>query len=75
MFTKLRWVIADDKRIPNFAILFVKTIREMLNNPPTSIRELMALPEFTRNRSNIRGYEGIVLEILKEYIETIDRLN
>ena len=67
MLTKLRWVIADDKRIPVFAVLFRKTLESMLSNPPRTLEELISLPEFRRNRSNIGGYENIVLEILKEY--------
>ena len=73
MFTKLRWIIADDKRIPNFAVLFADTIKAMLNDPPTTVEQLLSLPEFRRNRTNIRGYENIVLEILKEYREVIGK--
>jgi phosphatidylserine/phosphatidylglycerophosphate/cardiolipin synthase-like enzyme len=72
MFVKLRWVIADDKRVPNFAVLFNDTIESILNNPPTNVEQLLSLPEFRRNRTNIRGYEDIVLQILKEYREAID---
>jgi hypothetical protein len=71
MFTKLRWIIADDKRIPNFAVLFVETIKAMLNNPPTTTGQLLSLPEFRRNKTNIRGYENIILKILKEYREDL----
>jgi hypothetical protein len=67
MFTKLRWVIADDKRIPIMAIFHNRTIETMLNEPPTTIEQLLSLPEFRKNRTNIRGYENIVLNILKEY--------
>lgn len=67
VFVKLRWVIADDKRIPNFAVLFNVTIEAILNNPPTTIEQLLTVPEFKRNRTNIRGYEEIVLSLLKEY--------
>ena len=73
MFTKLRWIIADDKRIPNFAVLFADTIKAMLNDPPTNVEQLLSLPEFRRNRTNIRSYENIVLEILKEYREVIGK--
>ena len=69
MFTKLRWVIADDKRIPYFAVLYNKTIRSLINNPPKNIEDLLLLPEFIRIRSNIEGYEKIILDILKEYTE------
>jgi len=71
MFNKLRWVIADDKRIPYFAVLYNKTIRSLINNPPKNIEDLLLLPEFIRSRSNIRGYEKIILDILKEYTEKI----
>jgi len=71
MFSKLRWVIADDKRIPYFAVLYNKTIRSLINNPPKNIEDLLLLPEFIRSRSNIRGYEKIILDILKEYTEII----
>ncbi len=67
MLKKLRWVIADDKRIPNFAVLFNDTIENLLNDPPKTVEQLLSLPEFMRNRTNIRGYEDIVLKILKEY--------
>lgn len=73
MFTKLRWIIAVDKRIPRFAVLFNDTIEAMLNNPPTTVEQLLSLPEFARNRTNIRGYENIVLKILKKYRGVIDR--
>lgn len=67
MFRKLRWIIADDKRIPIMAILHNRTIEAMLNDPPTNVEQFLSLPEFRRNRTNIRGYENIALEILKEY--------
>lgn len=67
MLKKLRWAIADDKRIPIMAIFYNETIEVMLNDPPTVIEQLLLLPEFRRNRTNIRGYENIVLNILKEY--------
>jgi hypothetical protein len=73
MLRKLRWVIADDKRIPIMAILHNDTIEAMLNNPPITVEQLLALPEFRRNRTNIRGYENIVLKILKEYREVIGK--
>jgi superfamily I DNA and/or RNA helicase len=72
MFTKLRWVIADDKRIPIMAILHNKTIETMLNDPPKTFKQLLLLPEFRRNRTNIRGYEDIVLQILKEYRDILE---
>lgn len=73
MLKKLRWPIADDKRIPIMAILYNRTIEAMLDNPPATIEQLLSLPEFKRNRTNIRGYENIVVSILKEYKETIDK--
>jgi len=73
IFTKLRWIIADDKRIPNFAVLFAETIKAMLNDLPTNVDQVLSLPEFRRNRTNIRGYENIVLEILKEYRKVIGK--
>jgi hypothetical protein len=69
MLKKLRWVIADDKRIPIMAILHNITIEAMLSGPPTTVDELLTLREFRRNRTNIRGYESVVLKILKEYRE------
>jgi len=71
---KLRWVIADDKRIPNFAVLYNKTIESMLDSPPSTLEELLSLPEFKRNRSNIKGYEPVILEILHEFMELITKL-
>jgi phosphatidylserine/phosphatidylglycerophosphate/cardiolipin synthase-like enzyme len=73
MLKKLRWVNADDKRIPIMAILHNRTIEAMLNDPPTNVEQLLLLPEFRRNRTNIRGYEDIVLEILKEYRKIIGK--
>ena len=73
MFTKLRWVIADDKRIPIMAILHNRTIETMLNNSPITVEQLLSLPEFRRNKTNIRGYENIVLKILTEYREVIGK--
>ena len=35
MFTELRWIIADDKRIPNFDVLFLETIKTMLDDSPS----------------------------------------
>lgn len=72
MLKKLRWVVADDKRIPIMAIFHNRTIEAMLNDPPTTIEELLSLPEFKRNRTNVKGYENIILKILEEYRETID---
>jgi len=68
MLKKLRWVIADDKRIPIMAIFHNSTIEAMLSNPPMTVEQLLSLPEFRRNRTNIRGYESIVLEILKPLV-------
>lgn len=65
MLKKLRWVIADDKRIPYMAVLHNSTIEAMLNNPPVSVEELLSLPEFTTNRTNIKGYENIALKTLE----------
>lgn len=73
MLKKLRWVIADDKRIPIMAILHNRTIEAMLSNPATTAKQLLSLPEFIRNTTNIRGYEDIVLNILQEYREVIDK--
>jgi superfamily I DNA and/or RNA helicase len=71
IFVKLRWVMADDKRFPNFAVLFNETIEAMLNDPPATVEQLLSLPEFAKNKTNVRGYEKIILQILKEYRETI----
>lgn len=67
MFKELRKKIAVDKRIPYMAIFHNKTIEAMLNDPPTTVEQLLSLPEFRRNRTNIGGYEDIVLKILREY--------
>jgi len=75
MLKKLRWVIADDRRVPNFAVLFNDTIENMLNDPPKTVEQLLSLPEFMRNRTNIRGYEDIVVEILKEYRKSTNKKN
>jgi hypothetical protein len=66
MLRKLRWVIASDKRIPQFAVLYNKTMDSLLRNPPSSKQELLALDEFQRNPTNITGYEEVVLAIAKE---------
>jgi len=73
MLKKLRWVIADDKRIPIMAILHNRTIDAVLDNPPTTVEQLLALPEFKRNRTNVKGYEHIILNILKEYSQTVSK--
>jgi len=67
VFKKLRWIIADDKRIPYLAVLFNSTIEALLNEPPATRQQLLSLPEFIRNSTNIRGYESIILKILDEY--------
>ena len=67
VFKKLRWIIADDKRIPYLAVLFNSTIEALLNEPPTTCQQLLSLPEFIRNSTNIRGYESIILKIIDEY--------
>lgn len=74
MLTKLRWIIADDKRIPNFAVLFTKTIKVMFSVPPATVEELLSLPEFRKNKRNIRGYENTVLEIVREYREVTNKI-
>jgi len=73
MLKKLRWVIADDKRIPIMAVLHNRTIEAMLSDPATTAKQILSLPEFRRNTTNIRGYENIVLNILKEYREVIGK--
>lgn len=73
MLKKLRWIIADDKRIPIMAILYNNTIEAMLDNPAIGIKQILLLPEFKRNRSNIRGYENIITNIMHEYREAIGK--
>jgi hypothetical protein len=66
MLRKLRWVIASDKRIPQFAVLYNSTVDSLLRNPPSSKQELLALSEFQRNPTNITGYEDVLLTIARE---------
>jgi phosphatidylserine/phosphatidylglycerophosphate/cardiolipin synthase-like enzyme len=66
MLKKLRWVIASDKRIPQFAVLYNDTIDSVLRTSLSSKQSLLALKEFQRNAKNIEGYENVVLEIAKE---------
>jgi superfamily I DNA and/or RNA helicase len=73
MLKKLRWPIVGDKRLPYQAVLFSETIEALLNDPPTTVEQLLSLPEFRRNRTNIRGYENIALKILREYTEVIGK--
>lgn len=71
MLRKLRWVIASDKRIPQFAVLYRATIDSLLNDPPRTKQELLVLSEFQRNPTNISGYEDVVLAIVRELQATL----
>jgi hypothetical protein len=67
MLKKLRWVIATDKQVPMFATLHNSTIEALLQHPPKNEEELLSLKEFRIKRSNIMGYESIVVDLLNEF--------
>jgi superfamily I DNA and/or RNA helicase len=71
MLKKLRWVIATDKRVPVFSVLYNSTIDDLLMNPPNNEEQLLSMEEFRVKRSNIMGYEGIVIDLLGEYKELL----
>jgi hypothetical protein len=73
MLRKLRWVIASDKRIPQFAVLYNSTMDTLLRNAPSSKQQLLALSEFQRNPSNIAGYEDVLLAIVREAAQATRR--
>jgi phosphatidylserine/phosphatidylglycerophosphate/cardiolipin synthase-like enzyme len=66
-FKRLRKVISSDKRVPWQATLYNKTIEKLLNDPPNTKEDLLRLPEFARNPTNIRGYEEVILALTKGY--------
>ncbi len=61
---KLRWVIAEDKGLPVLSTLWNRTIDWLLDSRPNSKKALLGCEEFKRNRSNIAGYEEVVIDII-----------
>ena len=64
IFKKLRWVIAEDKGLPVQATLWNQTIDWLIEYRPTNIKQLYSCEEFKRNKTNIAGYENVVLRIV-----------
>jgi len=63
-FKKLRWIIAEDKGLPVQATLWNRTIDWLIQYRPKDINQLYSCEEFRRNRTNIAGYEDVVLHIV-----------
>jgi len=61
---KLRWIIAEDKGLPVQATLWNQTIDWLIEFRPTNIKQLYSCEEFRRNKTNIAGYEDVVLYIV-----------
>ena len=61
---KLRWIIAEDKGLPVKATLWNRTINWLIEFRPTNINQLYSCEEFKRNRTNIAGYENVVLHVI-----------
>jgi hypothetical protein len=61
---KLRWVIAEDKGLPYFSTLWNETIEWIIEQKPEDIEQLFRCKEFKKNKTNISGYEEILLEIV-----------
>lgn len=74
-FKKLRPIISNDKRVPWHATLYNDTIEKLLNNPPITKEDLLRLPEFARNPTNIRGYEDVILALLEQYKTKINEIH
>lgn len=74
-FKKLRKVISSDKRVPWQATLYNETIDKLLNNLPNTKEALLRFPEFSKNPTNIRGYEEVILALLEEYTAKINEIH
>jgi len=61
---KLRWVIAEDKGLPYFSTLWNQTIEWLIAERPSDLYHLHSCNEFQKNKTNISGYEDIVLKII-----------
>jgi len=64
LFKKLRWIIAVDKALPVYATLWNRTIDWLLEFRPKDLTQLHSCEEFKRKKTNISGYEEIVLQIV-----------
>jgi phosphatidylserine/phosphatidylglycerophosphate/cardiolipin synthase-like enzyme len=64
LFKKLRWIIAEDKGLPVQATLWGRTIDWLIEFRPKDLAQLFSCEEFRRNKTNIAGYEEIVLQIV-----------
>lgn len=64
LLKKLRWIIAGDKGLPVQATLWSRTIDWLMTTKPNNIPQLYSCEEFTRNRTNISGYEESLLKII-----------
>jgi hypothetical protein len=64
LLKKLRWIIAEDKGLPVQATLWNRTIDWLINSRPEDLIRLYSCEEFIRNKTNIAGYEDIVLQIV-----------
>jgi hypothetical protein len=64
LLKKLRWIIAEDKGLPVQATLWARTIDWLINFRPKDLTQLLSCEEFRRNRTNISGYEDVLLEIV-----------
>ncbi len=63
-FKKLRWIIAEDKGLPVQATLWGRTIEWLIEFRPKDLTQLYSCEEFRRNKTNIAGYEEVVLQIV-----------
>ena len=61
----LRWIIAEDKGLPRQSTLWNRTIDWIILERPENRESLLNCEEFQRNRSNIAGYEDVILRLLK----------
>jgi hypothetical protein len=64
LFKKLRWIIAEDKGLPVQATLWGRTIDWLISVRPKDFLQLYSCEEFKRNKTNIAGYEDVVLQIV-----------
>ncbi len=68
-FRKLRWTIAEQRHIPQYAVLYNQTIDEMLNNPPQTEEALYDLLEECgeKHLKNLSPFLDEILSILQRY--------
>lgn len=68
-FKKLRWTIAEQRHIPQYAVLYNQTIDEMLNNPPQTEEALYDLLEECgeKHLKNLSPFLDEILSILQRY--------